>query len=268
MAKFEGAKVVDIHDLQWTRIRNTLKIKKAPSVISSFKLWKFKRSEKSALRKFDTIIAISKSEMSGIKELACNQTDVRYLPATFDIKSVKQDLPEQICHDLLFVGSNSDPNRDGLIWFLDKIFRNILKHRPDTTLRIVGRISSNEQVKPRMAAFSDRIMIEGFVEDIATVYHNSKVVICPITYGTGMKIKTVEALTHSCAVVGTSIAFDSIDVKNGHDAFVEDDADSFCNGVLQLLSNSELRNSMRERAKEVSRRDHSFETAISVFGRI
>lgn len=262
---FKGTKIVDTHDLQYIRIDNEMAAKKIPAPIRRLRVKFFKWSEKRALRRFNVLLAISRSEIDTIQKLVGKSRDVRYFPATFEASAYRLPPLRTSC-DLLFVGSNSDANRDGLIWFIDHVFPAILKARPETTLLVAGRIGQNKIAAAKMDAHPSSVRRIGFVKTLDDLYSQARVVVCPILYGTGMKIKAVEALAFSSAIVGTNVAFDSIDVKDGQDAFVADDVADFAKKTLQLLTDEKLRTSMTRNAYGVSKRDHTFETAITMLG--
>jgi glycosyltransferase involved in cell wall biosynthesis len=68
------------------------------------------------------------------------------------------------------------------------------------------------------------------------LYCSVRVVIAPLQSGAGLKGKVVEGLGHGVPVVGTHIAFEGINIKNGSGAFISDVVPSLFNMVAQLHS--------------------------------
>lgn len=86
----------------------------------------------------------------------------------------------------LMVGSNFPPNKSGLTWFI----QNVLPH-VNMDFIVVG--SGMDRLKNE---FKDvpRLEIHGFVEDLNEYYAKADFMVSPIFTGSGMKVKTAEAL--------------------------------------------------------------------------
>ncbi len=107
---------------------------------------------------------------------------------------------EEFC---LFIGSNFFANQEGMSWFIEKVVPYI-----NIRLKIVGSISNYLSEKYGNIRNVD---FEGYVDDLADYYVKSKFVISPIFSGSGMKTKTVEALSFGKSIIGTDEAFVGID---------------------------------------------------------
>jgi glycosyltransferase involved in cell wall biosynthesis len=205
--------VVDLHDIQTYRVRN--------DVLPKLAKWErrryeriFAKTERAAMRKADICLSISSVETAEIRRdffpggniVTVNATD----DERFSLNKSKQS------YDFLFVGSNSDPNVDGLIWFLENSWPIIHEQRPSSLL-IQGNITRNPKIKRAVdrAVGKANITLQGFVKDLNEVYAGSGVVLCPIRYGTGMKIKVVEAMSYGMPIVATSAALEGIDLELG-----------------------------------------------------
>lgn len=255
---FSGLKICDTHDLQSRRIENELKKKQSNKILRKIHTLLYRWSERVSLGKFDKLIAISSTEMGAMKKMVGDGVDVVYAPASFD-QPRDRPLKSLSIMDILFVGSNSSPNIDGLLWFLRHVFPIVLSVYPNATLTVVGRICLNKAIASAANALPFNVKLEGFVEEIDDLYRQTRIVICPIRYGTGMKIKTVEALSNGCVIVGTPTAFESIKAQNGVDAVIADQVDIFAESIVRLLGDETLCENMSESAHRLYVRDHSFE---------
>ncbi|NGY89339.1 glycosyltransferase family 4 protein [Bacillus megaterium] len=56
--------------------------------------------------------------------------------------------------------------------------------------------------------------ITGFVEDLEIEIANSKAMIVPLLFGTGVKLKTLDAFRCSTPVIGTNYAFEGIAIDD------------------------------------------------------
>lgn len=136
-------------------------------------------------------------------------------------------------YDLLFVGSDHAPNRLGLEWFLRRIY---LPHlRPHgVTACVVGSVCGGVLVSPdRQLTLRHRV--DGPLD---AVYRQAKLVVVPLFEGSGMSIKTIEALAAGSAVVATPIGARGL--PRGDEAVIQlamkDDSTATADAILGLLA--------------------------------
>lgn len=118
---------------------------------------------------------------------------------------------------ILFVGSYFLPNIEGIKWFISNVFPEI-----PYRLWIVGNgMSRLNYLK------SDKIDIYSNVDDISTFYNRAKFVIMPIFSGSGMKVKTAEALMYGKYIIsspegveGYQIPSDGVAICNTKEEFI------------------------------------------------
>lgn len=175
---------------------------------------------------FDKAICISKEEINFF-ERVCKNTNFYYLPHFLEDKSDKTSNKNT---DLVFVGSDNPFNKDGMIWFLDKVMP-ILGDK--YIIKIIGKVNQHlEQYKNRFK----NIQFINYVENLDDIYKKSKISICPLQGGTGLKIKVVESLSYGVPVVTTKYGIVGMDSKyNG--CLVEDNPKEFASSIELLLNN-------------------------------
>lgn len=116
------------------------------------------------------------------------------LSKVYTIYSTYEYKPSMIVgnHTLLFLSGSNQYNLNGLNWFLNDIFP-ILKHEfKDVRLLIGGAIC----IKIQNFVTDDNIELLGYVHNADVFYSLGDVVINPTFQGTGLKIKTFEALSY------------------------------------------------------------------------
>lgn len=148
--------------------------------------------------------------------ITLNQRDSNELAANYGRKAdliLPSSFPSTILHKpddnvspyLLFVGTNFFANIEGVRFIIDKIVPYV-----SMPIKIVGNV--NEAFKNTV--LPDNVEMLGRVDDIASFYRNASAVIAPIFSGSGLKTKTVEALRFGKTVLGTSEAFEGIDIAH------------------------------------------------------
>ncbi|MDA8297002.1 MAG: glycosyltransferase [Actinomycetota bacterium] len=129
-------------------------------------------------------------------------------------------------------GAGADsPNADGLVWFVREVLGRVLARLGSATLVVTG---ANPPANARRLA-SDAVRLVGGVEDLAALYRRARLVVVPLRYGAGVKLKTVEALQHGVPVVATSVGAEGIPFAPGVVA-VRDDPAGFADAVVEALA--------------------------------
>ncbi|MGE5500370.1 MAG: glycosyltransferase family 4 protein, partial [Ignavibacteriales bacterium] len=139
---------------------------------------------------------------------------------------------------LLFVGSNTAPNVIGLKWFFRDVWPSLRADRPELTLDILGNINRAFDAAPA------GVRLRGPVGDLRPWYARAGVVIAPLTVGSGLKIKLIEALAEGKAVVGTSVAAQGVEELVANCIVIADDPARFAKAVLALSHDPDRRRAL------------------------
>lgn len=141
----------------------------------------------------------------------------------------------------VFLGAMNVPHNDMAVRaFLARSFRALLAERPAATLDVVGRQVSVE-LREAARPFGDSVRFHGFVEDLGPLMARATAVVAPLVFGSGVKIKVIEALARGVPVVATTVGAEGILVHEG-DALglaVVDDWSAFAK-VCATLTSAEL----------------------------
>lgn len=243
--------IVDTHDCQTDLLRadQTTNGKRRDVLLPLFQ-----RSEARALRHFQTVVAISPTEQEALRALHPHGEHV-FLPAFVDPAVVT---PSSDITDLLFVGSRSAFNVSGLRWFLKEVWPRILNARSETSLAIAGTIGETRAAQELCA---EGVRWLGRVDELSQLYESARLVVAPVLDGAGMKIKLIEALAHGKAIVTTSHAIRGVELEPGRSVWTADSAEAFAEGVVTLLSNPDMRETMQRAAAAVHAAHYSPEVA-------
>jgi len=147
------------------------------------------------LNQFDQVIAIQEdehrffTEKLGIDPEKVNTVDIISLPEVF--KSDWSSTPV-----IGFVGSNNHHNREGLRAFIQNHLEFFKRKFPDFKLLIAGSIVLEIE--------DPSIIYLGKVDNLfLDFYEKCSIIINPTLSGSGLKIKTVEAMGYGLPVVST-----------------------------------------------------------------
>ncbi len=160
---------------------------------------------------------------------------------------------------LLFVGSDTAPNVDGLGWFLAQVWPSIRAIRPDARLSVAGTVCRALPPGPWPG-----VALLGRVAELAPLYRQADVVIAPLRAGSGLKVKLVEALAHGKPLVATSVAAQGVEALLDGAVALADTAPAFATAVLHLMADPALRAHHAAAALAVAQ--HSFSASAAYAG--
>lgn len=133
---------------------------------------------------------------------------------------------------LTFVGPDShSPNFIGITWFLDNCWPLLLSKDDNYRLSIIGEWSE-EHIVEYTNKYTN-IEFLGFVDSLADNLKGT-IMIVPITIGSGIRMKILEASSIGVPFVSTSVGAEGLPVENGKNCFIADDKEMFVNCILKL----------------------------------
>ena len=222
----------------------------------------FKREVK-LIDKFDTVIIDAQNERE-ILSSHLPDTKLRLVPTLIQGSISKSNtVPYQsreFKYDLLFVGANNQPNKDGLNFFLNSVFPEVVRSKPDTRFAIAGKIVREIQID---ASFKENVDCLGYVPDLADIYLKSRVAICPLVSGAGTKFKLVEAMAYAMPIVATQTSAAATNLIDGVNAFVTDDPRVYSEQIIRLLNEPELAQKLSQEVAIIFKNEHSSSAVYS-----
>jgi len=141
---------------------------------------------------------------------------------------------------ILFLGSRNQANVDGVRFFLDEVWPSIGNQ---AKLLIAGSVCEVVDIPPGVEQMP-------VVEDLALVYELADIVVVPIRFGTGLKIKTIEALGRGKPTVSTSVGAEGLEAGHGDALLVADEPHELASALLMLLREPERRRAIARAAME------------------
>ncbi|HNY55622.1 MAG TPA: glycosyltransferase family 4 protein, partial [Chitinophagales bacterium] len=153
-----------------------------------------------------------------------------------------------------------EANIDGLIWFNNEIWPAIKQQHPGIILYIVGRHPDNRLKE--MAAKDDSIVMAGFVEDLEPYFRKARLFITPLRFGSGIKVKVVNALYRGIPCVTTSIGTEGLKVKDGEHIFIKDQPKDYITAVDTLLKDKETWEQFRNQSRAIARKYYTWDYVL------
>lgn len=149
---------------------------------------------------------------------------------------------------LTFIGPEGhNPNFVGVTWFLENCWQRLKSKDPAITLDVIGRWS--ESRKQEYAAKYPGVRFLGFVDNLNEAIGGSTMIV-PITVGSGIRMKILEASSKGIPFVSTTVGAEGIPVTDGKDCFLTDDPEEFVNDIIKL-QDKQLRQQFVENAYQM-----------------
>ena len=149
---------------------------------------------------------------------------------------------------LLFQGLLTYPcNREAARWLVGEVLPALRARLPAVRLRLVGDHT------PAVAALHDPplVTVVGPVPTMDTELARADLVVVPVRYGSGTRIKIIEAFAHRIPVASTTVGAEGLDAEDGTHLLIGDTAAELAAACARLLGDETLRAEMTERAHQL-----------------
>lgn len=157
---------------------------------------------------------------------------------------------------VVFAGQFSyPPNLDGARYLVVDVLPQLRSLIPDVAVRLVGR----HDKRLELLASEPGVRLTGRVPEMAPELACADLVAVPVRFGSGTRIKILEAFAHRIPVVSTSLGCEGLDVEEGRHLLVSDHPADFAEACHALLRDVGLRASLTKAAHELYRERYRWE---------
>jgi glycosyltransferase involved in cell wall biosynthesis len=194
--------------------------------------------EKLAYREYPAIITVTKKDADTLKRMPdLEGKTIIDLPVSMDLDEFSPVFHDRLDSTLLFMGHlASDFNEDALRYLLDDIFPIILRKCPETILRVVGDGVPDDILGRKY----DNVVFAGHVRDIRKELGECTVMILPLRFAGGIRIRMLEAAAMGVAVVSTGEGVSGIELTEGREYHQGDSPEEIAEKTCSLLLDKNL----------------------------
>ena len=223
-----------------------------------FEEWiKYLLYEKWASRHFKNWVVCSEVDAYYLKKILAFDTKIWVIPNVVDTKYYSVNSPP-LKNIIVFSGlMEKYVNQSAIYYFLERIFPKIKNKISGVKLIIAG---PNPPKKLLSYQKDNAVSVTGEVPDIRDVISKASVVVTPTLIGTGMRNKILQALSLGRPVVTTRIGAQGINEAVKNSLFIADDADTFADYVVSLLTKPSLQAKMAKKGKALVEKYYSLAT--------
>ncbi len=129
------------------------------------------------------------------------------------------------------------PNVDAADWLVSEVTPRLRARIADLEIRLVG------QTVPGVERYHNPpgVTVVGAVPTMMPELTRADIVVVPIRYGSGTRLKILESFAHRVPVVSTTIGAEGLQVEDGVHLLLADDPDGFAAACERLLTEPTLR---------------------------
>lgn len=190
----------------------------------------FQINETGVLNKYDAIITLSEIDK---EKLRVQGVTVPIYPSFPIVNTEINRKPRSLDpHLLSFIGNDGhSPNLVGIRWFLEECWNDLLSFDSKYHLQIVGQWS-NPVIEELSQQFKN-VSFTGYVDDLKKTIEGT-IMIVPITVGSGIRMKILEAANIGCPIVSTSVGAEGIPFETEIHCLIADNPGDFNNAIIKL----------------------------------
>jgi glycosyltransferase involved in cell wall biosynthesis len=167
----------------------------------------------------------------------------------------------------LFLGNLQYPaNAYSLALFMTLAMPGLIKADRRAKLLVIGR-QAGMGLAEQAASFGPHIEFLDYVEDLAPIMATAAAMVIPLVYGSGLKMKALDALYYGLPMVSTDCGIDSIPVTPERNVLIANDLREFVSPLIRLLDR-DLNDSISVEAQRLYAREFAPDVVWREYGGI
>jgi polysaccharide biosynthesis protein PslH len=188
---------------------------------------------------FDAVWVCSETDRQWVLRKT-RQRSVFLVPNGIDCEALAGVRPAPDGARLVLTGTMMEgPNSDGMVWFTERVWPEIRRAVPGAEFWCVGRDPCSAVRAAAHRAVG--VHLTGSVPDVCPYLARASVSVAPIRYGTGTRLKILEAMAAGLPVVSTRLGAEGLDFRPDEDLVLADRPGAFARACIALLTSAEKR---------------------------
>ena len=190
--------------------------------------------EMSILDKVDGIAAITTTDASFFRRVTA--TPVIDIPFGVDIEKFDPVFEVGNAPTFYHIGSmNWMPNEEGIKWFLNNAWDEVLERVPKAKLYLAGRNMPKWLQKTR----KKNVVVVGEVPDAHEFVNQHNVAVVPLLSGSGMRIKIIESMALGKTVITTLVGAEGIQYSEFENIIIAENVPKMVENISRLYNHPE-----------------------------
>ena len=271
--KYSNARLIyrahNVEHIIWERIANNTK-----NPLRRFYLHHIsgtlKAYEYSVIHDFDGIVAITENDAKFFREVIAGKKirtndecmmpeQVITIPFGIDLSRFPETSTDFEFPSLFSIGSMDwSPNSEGISWFLEKVWPEAHKEFPSLKYYIAGRNMPEWLTNSRYP----NVVIVGEVDDSLSFIHSKAIMVVPLLSGSGIRIKIIEAMAASKAIISTTIGAEGIRCTDGRNILLANQPSEFIDAISKVYADINLCKLLGKNARKLIEEEYQQKNLI------
>ncbi len=195
---------------------------------------RMRKFEVSYINEYDFLIPITQRDANIFNKLGNNKKTL-VSPTGVDASKYKGKKQKFEKIKLFHLGSlDWTPNQEGIIWFLENVWKELIKTYPNLTFSIAGR-NAPDWLIYKLKEYKNIIYL-GEIDDAIKFMQEHNVMLVPLLSGSGMRIKIIEGMAAGNIILSTSKGAEGIHGKKNKDFIIANTKDEFINSIASITN--------------------------------
>jgi sugar transferase (PEP-CTERM/EpsH1 system associated) len=214
--------------------------------------------ERELVKRYSQLAISSQKDLMAIG----NFPNIHVVPNGVDLEAFPLFTGKRDPATIVFTGSMwYFPNVDAVAWFVGNVFPLVRQQIPDAQVFIVG--GKPARAVQRLAQ-GPGVIVTGYVPRVQDYLSKATIAIAPMQGGSGMQFKVIEAMANGAPVVATPYALGGLEAIDGEHLLIAQNAATFAEQVVYLLSDPELRLQLSRNARKLVEEKYSWERTVAM----
>ena len=219
---------------------------------------RMKRFENLAFEFFNNHIIISSSDRNEIAHI--NNKNIEIIPNGIDANYFQKIITDKI-YDLIFIGNLSYvPNIEAAKFISKKIFPLLQEKVPNIKILISGSNPSKKVLR----LSNENIKVTGWVDDIRETYCSGKVFFAPMSLGSGLQNKLLEAMSLGIPCITSNLCNESLGATHMKNIIIGNSVEQYISQILNILNKPELISEIGKNGREFVNKKFNWESSNKI----
>jgi len=208
---------------------------------------RLRRFELNFINNYDFLVPITQRDADKFTDFN-NTKPIHVSPTGLNAEKYLPKQKQTSNHKFFHIGAMDwTPNQEGLLWFLENVWKQVSLKHPDAEFAIAGR-NAPQWFEEKILQY--KVNYLGEVDNALDFMHDNSTMIVPLLSGSGMRIKIIEGLAAGKVIISTNKGAEGIPAIHRKEILLSDSPEDFIRNIELILSDKKLFSEISVNASE------------------
>lgn len=239
--------ILDMHDIRSNRVDGFKKAGRIPETLIS------REAELNVFNEYEFLIAIQNVDKNDLISWGVDESKIITCGHTATIDNHYSD--DDVSH-IGYMGSHNISNVDSIRWFIRNVWPAY--ESSNVFLNIYGDVCKHLSGLDQF-----NVRLHGLVPNVEKVYQDNQLIINPVLYGSGLKIKNIESMAMGRPLITTDEGARGIENEKNRSYLLANTPYEFIEAIECLSYSTDLRRSLVSNGLDFIEKNYSDEASYS-----